>query len=214
METKFQTSFIPKKPLVSAGTIGGIATSAPRKKGTSIFMTLAGLLFLISLGVAGGMYYWKSFLLSSQESYKTQLAQREKQFNGDLIEELKRQDVKITLASQLIRNHLAMSNIFTILGSFTIESVRFLSLDLVAPANSTEDIKVTMKGYGSSFSAVAFQSDVLGKLVDYGLRGIVKNPILSDPSLDVNNSVSFGFTATIDPSTLSYEKSLGIPETP
>ncbi len=71
-----------------------------------------------------------------------------------------------------------------------------------------------MKGYGSSFSAVAFQSDVLGKLVDYGLRGIVKNPILSDPSLDVNNSVSFGFTATIDPSTLSYEKSLGIPETP
>lgn len=193
---------------MSAGTIGGVSTPAPSKKSTSIFMTLAALIFILSLGAAGGMYFWKSFLLTSQESYKTQLAQREKQFNSDLIEELKRQDVKISLASQLIRNHLAMSNIFSVLGSLTIESVRFISLDLVAPANSTEDIKVSMKGYGSSFSAVAFQSDVLGKLEDYGLRRIVKNPILSDPSLDSNNTVSFGFTATIDPTTLSYEKAL------
>jgi hypothetical protein len=171
-------------------------------------MIIAVLVFLASLAAAGGMYFWKSMLLSAQEGYKTQLAQREKQFNSDLIEELKRQDVKISIAQELIRNHLAISNVFDILGSMTIQDVRFLSLDLTAPANGSEDIKVSMKGYGTNFQAVAFQSDVLGKLEDYGLRKIIKNPVLSDPALDSAGTVSFGFSATIDPTTLSYEKSL------
>ncbi len=207
METKFQTSFIPKKPLIPPGGMSGLNTS-PRRHTTSLFMSLAVILFILSLLAAGGMYFWKSYLLSSQASYKTQLAERERQFNADLIEELKRQNVKIDLAKQLIGNHLAVSQIFDIIGRLTIENVRFLSMDLTAGANSGEGIKVAMKGYGTSFSAVAFQSDVLGQLEQYGLRKVVKNPILSDPALDSSGTVSFGFSATIDPASLSYEKSV------
>jgi hypothetical protein len=65
-----------------------------------------------------------------------------------------------------------------------------------------------MKGYGRNFSSVAFQSDVLGQLEQYGLRNIVKNPILSDPSLDTGGTVSFGFTATLNPASLSYRQSV------
>ena len=188
--------------------VGGLNTPTPRRHTSSLFMTLAVFLFIASLASAGGMYFWKSVLLSSQEGYKIQLAEREKQFNADLIEELKRQNVKIDLAKGLLKNHMAMSQIFDIVGRLTIESVRFLSMDVSSGVEPGEGVKVSMKGYGTSFSAVAFQSDVLGQLEEYGLRKIVKNPILSDPALDGNGTVSFGFSATIDPVNLSYEKSI------
>lgn len=212
METKFQTSFIPKKPIVP---VGGLNASTPHRHTTSLFMTLAGLLFIVSLVAAGGMFFWKSYLLSAQEKYKTELAEREKQFNADLIEELKRQNIKIDTARSLVNNHIAASQIFDIIGRLTIESVRFLSLDLSTgsagnPAGG-DGVKISMKGYGTSLSAIAFQSDVLGQLEDYGLRKVVKNPILSDPALDANGTVSFGFSASIDPSSLSYRKSLQPP---
>lgn len=209
METKFQTSFIPKKPI--APTIGGGSMGVPsmtHHHSTSLFMSIAVLIFIISLGSVGGSFLLKSYLLSQQESYREELAVREKQFNSDLIEELKRQNVKIDIAEQLLRGHLAMSQIFDIIGRLTIENVRFLSLDVTIPQNQTEDLKVSLRGYGTSFSAVAFQSDVLGQLEQYGLRKIVKNPIISDPSLDQNGTVAFGFTASVDTSSLTYEKSI------
>ena len=205
METKFQTSFIPKRPIVP---VGGLNMPAPRSHTSSLFMTLAGLIFIISLVSAVGMYFWKSYLLSAQASYKTQLVEREKQFKADLIEELKRQNVKIDAAKQLLASHVAMSQIFDIIGRLTIEDVRFLSMDVSGGKDVNDGVKVSLKGYGTSFSAVAFQSDVLGQLEQYGLRKVVKNPILSDPSLDSTGSVSFGFTATIDPGSLSYAKSI------
>lgn len=206
MEPKFQTSFIPKKPLIP---VSGLTSSVPQHHTTSIFMIIAVFAFIISIGAAGSMYFWKSYLESSQKTYKEQLAKRETQFNPDLIEELKRQNIKIDLGKQLINNHIAMSQIFGIIGSLTIEDVRFLNMDVTTGTTNSDGIKVNMKGYGTSLSAVAWQSDVLGKLDRYGLRNVVKNPILSDPSLDNNGLVSFGFNATINPANLSYQKSLG-----
>lgn len=170
-------------------------------------MTIASLIFVASLVAAGGMYFWKSTLLSSQERYKEQLVEREKQFNADLIEELKRQNVKIDLAKELLANHIALSQIFDVIGRLTIERVRFLSMD-VSAGTAAEGVKISMKGYGADFRSVAFQSDVLGQLEQYDLRKIVKNPIITDPSLDSAGTVSFGFTATVDPSNLSYTKSI------
>ena len=205
METKFQTSFIPKKP--TSSTIG--ATSpAPRRHTSSIFMTISTILFILSLAGAGGVYAYQQYLISAQQTYKDDLATREKQFNVDLIEQLKSENVKIDLAHQILNNHLALSQIFDIIGRMTIESVRFMSLDLSVPSSLNDGIKITLQGYGTSYSAVAFQSDVLGQLDQYGLRKIIKNPILSNPALGNAGSVSFGFSAVVDPASLSYEKAV------
>jgi hypothetical protein len=204
METKFQTSFIPKKSVASIGGVG-VAKATPRRS-SSLFMILAVMIFIISLGAVGGMYLWKEYLVSKQENYKKQLVQKEKQFDSNLIQQLKRENVKIDLAKQLLDKHLAVSSIFSIISQFTIRDVRFLSMDVSAPNDQSSDLKFDMDGYGTSLQAVAFQSDVLGQLEQYGLRDIVKNPIMSDPSLDASGAVSFGFTATINPNSLSYEK--------
>jgi len=203
METKFQTSFIPKKQSVM---VGG-ATAQPRKRGTSFFMGLGTAVFIISLVGAGGAYTWKQVLLSQQTTYKNDLTARQQQFNIDLIEQLKQTNVQIDLASQILSNHLAASQVFGIISRLTIENVRFLSMDLTAGA-AGDPLKLSMQGYGTNLAAVAFQSDVLSQLEQYGLRKVVKNPILSDPSVDSNKTVSFGFTATIDPSSISYEKAI------
>ncbi len=205
METKFQTSFIPKKPLISPT----MSMQSKPRRSVSLFMMFAVIIFVASLGAVGGTYLWKQYLISSQDNYRTQLAEREKQFNTDLIEQLKRVNVQIDMAKQLLNNHLAISGIFDIISHFTAENSRFMSLDVTAPTNSSDGIKISMRGFGKDFQSVAFQSDILGQLEQYGLRKIVKNPILSDPSLDGGaGTVSFGFTATLDPTSLSYKQSV------
>lgn len=214
METKFQTSFIPKKPLLpvgggaSMGISGAMAPQRKPRKSNSLFLDLAVLVFIISLAAGGGAYGWKSVSLSRQGTLQDQLAERQKQFNPDLIEELKRVNVKIDAGNQILRSHLALSNIFDIIGRLTIDRVRFTGLDLTAPEDGSGDIKISMRGYGAGLSAVAYQSDVLGQLEQYGLRKIVKNPIISNPSLGENGLVSFDFSASIDPMSLNYATGL------
>lgn len=171
-------------------------------------MTIATVLFILALASAGGAYAYKQYLISAQDTYKKDLATREQQFNIDLIEQLKGENVKIDLARQLLSNHLALSQIFDIIGRLTAENVRFMSMDLSVPKAVNDGVKISLQGYGTSFSAVAFQSDVLNQLDQYGLRRVVKNPILSNPALGSNGAVSFGFAATVDPGSLSYEKSV------
>ena len=202
METKFQTSFIPKKPLVSDSTVH------VSHSGTSVFMVVAVLLFIASLAGGAFTFVWKNVLLKSQESYKTQLANKKKRFNTTLIEELKRANTKIDLSKQLLANHLAASEVFSIISKLTIAGVRFSSFDFTAAAKDSDGIKVTMKGVGNSFSAIAFQSDVFGQSQKYGSNKVLKNPVLSDLSLDQNGNVGFVFTTTINPADLSYSKVL------
>ncbi|MFA6554640.1 MAG: hypothetical protein WCS89_04015 [Candidatus Paceibacterota bacterium] len=209
METKFQTSFIPKQqsaPVV--GGFGGGFSQRPKAHGASIFMAIAVITFLASAGGVAGAYFWKLYLKSANLSYKTELAVKEKQFDLNLIENLKQVNIQIDSARNLLSNHVAMSNIFDIIGQFTIEKVRFLSMDFKAPANSGGNFSVSMKGYGTSLESVAFQSDILGQLSEYNLSKIVKNPILFDPTLDSNGTVSFGFSAEIDPGSLSYKRTI------
>ena len=209
METKFQTSFIPKKPIVSVGSAG--TNFAPQRKthsNISIFFNIGILLFIVSIGMTIGVFAWKSVTLSSQENLKKQLAQRQSQFQPDLIEELKRTNVKIDIAKKLMSNHLALSNVFAFISHLTAERIRFSSLELSAPGGQSNDIRITMKGVGADLSAVAFQSDVLGQLDKYGLRRIVKNPTLANPALDTTGMVSFDFSAAIDPATVQYANTI------
>ena len=222
METKFQTSFIPKKSVSPTGMAG----NAPviRRAPSSIVMTLATIIFIVSIAAAGGLYAWKFVLTADQKSYKEQLSQRQEQFDLGLIRDLKQVNVQINTARQLMASHLAISQVFESLGRLTVEKVRFSNMELSTGTGATagSDIKITMRGTGVDLSTVAFQSQVLGELEQYGLRDIVKNPILSDPTEDEKSIVSFDFSASMNPQTLLYSKSVtpstvptdGAPQTP
>ncbi len=203
METKFQTSFIPKKPLMAQETA---RVHAP----TSIFMVIG------VFGAAAFMFVAKDFLLKAQEKAKTDLADNEKRFDLPLIEELKKANTKIDVATQLLRNHAAVSEAFRILSALTAEKVRFTSFELLAPDSnpipnmpSSGNYKIRMKGVADSFNTIAFQSDVFSRSQKYGTNKIIKNPVLSDLVVTEGGAVAFFFSTELVPPDLSYAKTLG-----
>lgn len=209
MEPKFQTSFIPKKQnVVMSGTINAGAPQKPKVHGTSLFMFLGMFLFVVSLLALGGAYFWKYYLSTANEKYKTELATREKQFNVQLIEQLKAINIQIDSAKRLVDNHVAFSSVFEVLQRFTISDVRFLSMNFKSAPESNGNLSISMSGQGKNLAAVAFQSDVLADLAPYGLVKIVKNPLISMPTLESNGAVSFSFSAEIDGKSMTYGKAV------
>jgi hypothetical protein len=201
METKFQTSFIPKKPILSQTTVRTHRT-------ISLFALFSILLFIISLAGAGFVIVWKNVLLKTQTQYEATLQANENQFNPALITTLSRASDKINVSQQLLASHLVVSQVFTIIGALTAQNISFSSLDYSAPTTPGGTAMIAMKGIGSSFSDIAFQSDVFGSAVQYGTNTKIVTPILSNLGLNQNGAVSFTFTAGINPSDILYSKSI------
>ena len=127
METKFQTSFIPKKPLV----LEQKAISA--KKGTSIIMVVATVLFLASIVGAVFSVVWIGVLNKDQINYKKKLADSEKKFDIPLIEELKKINKKLNLSKEFLASHLSAGEVFSIISQLAVENVRFSSFTFEGP---------------------------------------------------------------------------------
>lgn len=198
METKFQTSFIPRKPLPNTA---GIAAAVPHRSSagtSSMFMILAVLVFIASLLSVGGSFAWKQYLLARQETYKADLVIREKQFNLSVISHLKVQSTKISLARRLISNHIPASQIFSVLSIVTSDNIRFTSMGLRASSGIYSPYTLELEGYGRDYATVAFQADVLNKLEALSLNTVIRNPIISDPTLNQNGTVSFALNAEVD----------------
>lgn len=215
METKFQTSFIPKKPLVAEASVHTHGS-------TSILMIIGTLLFIVSLVAAGLTFAGKALLLKVQEQSKINLAENEKRFNLPLIEDLKKANLKIDLAGQLLKNHIAASEALAMVGGLTVDRVRFSSFEFSSGASSDTStslatpssqssgpvFKIKMKGIADTFNSVAWQSDVFGRSQKYGTNKVLKNPVLSDLTVDASGAVTFNFAADIVPTDISYEKVL------
>ena len=184
---------------------------------TSVFMFISIIIFIISIAGAVFSLIWKDVLVKQQAVYAGNLQKAESRFDIATVEKLKKASVKIETATTLLKNHLAVSEIFEIISKLTADGIRFTSFDFTPPSaskdpNSKEGsnlIKITMKGTGSSFSAIAWQSDVFGQSDKFGTNKVMKNPILTDLQLDpATGNVGFSFTASINPSDINYEKVL------
>jgi hypothetical protein len=196
-----------------------VSSGNPARHSVSILLTVSVALFILSLGGAGFAFAWEKVLDSQQNKYKDDLAADQNQFNTSLISTLTAANEKINLAKDLIQNHLAASEIFNIIGQLTITSVQWKSFTFSAPAVSgssagransgtNNDITVSMQGEADSYYSVAYQSDVFGQSSEFGSNNVIKNPVLSNLSVGSDGKVGFSFTASVDPSELSYVSEL------
>ncbi len=206
MEPKFQTSFIPKKPLNQADSYA----SSEKKQSTSLLFLAGIFIFIVSIIVAAGAYGWGVYLENRQFQLKNNLSALEKGFDIDSISQLKQIDTKISLAKRILSNHIAVSQVFSIISKLTAQNIRFLSLDLSAPIDKSKGITMQMSGYAPSYEALAFQSDEFGRLEELNLRNIVINPAVLSPMQNQNGNVTFSFSANLQPSALSYVNTLGM----
>lgn len=186
--TKFQTSFIPKKPVTGLGQPSG---------GGGLFYTLSIIVFVTTILISAGVFGYEKYLEGKIKAMDADLAAARQALEPDLIKELTRTNDRFVAAEQIITKHEIVSGFFNLLENITLQSVSYSSLAYTA--NDAGVIEVNMKGFARSYASVALQAQV------YGESKFIRDSIFSDLDLNDVGDVTFTLKAHIDPSAVSYE---------
>lgn len=191
MDPRFQTSFIPKKP------ISAVPSRAP--SAVNLFSLLAAVIFIVALALSGGVYFYRGVLQKQIDASSVSLDRAKAAFEPDTINQIIRLDTRIETGKKLLASHISVTPFFDFLSSVTLKTVRFKDFSFSYPA--PDKIAVSMKGQAISYAAVALESDLLNQ------QKRLKNTLLSDMSLEPAGTVSFSVSTVVDPSLLSYTPS-------
>jgi len=199
METKFQTSFIPKKPIQT--------TSANVSGGMSLFLLLSIIIFLISLGMAGFVFFEKNFLVQQISSDQSSIATNKNGLVSDsnTVESLVLLDSRINVANTLLAKHISVYPIFDFIQKATLQNVRFKDFNFAyAGQNSSgaNQVSIKMSGQAKDWETVASQADQFG-LPDY--KNVISQPKVNNLTLNADGSISFTFDAYVSPDSLIYK---------
>lgn len=196
MEPKFQSSFIPKGPAVSAGVpVGG----SPRVREKNLFSFIASLIFTLSLILALGVFGYKYYLRYSIGQMEGSLESVYNSLDPETLREIIRLDQRITSTENLISSHIIVSPLFEFLEDSTPQAVQFTEFRFDAGEQGNE---LYIRGEASSYGAIALLSDIMKK------SGHFKNTVFSDFFLSDSGNVAFSLKSNINPNLLSYEKSV------
>jgi hypothetical protein len=192
MDTEFKTTFIPKKNLKKAPA----SVASPRRKmSRSLLGIIATLLFVSAVISAVGVLVYKSIVTSSVNSKIEVINRAEKAFEPAVILELRKLDIRLAAAKELLDNHIALSDFFASLEESTLPDVAFGDFSLTF----REDIPtVRMSGEARGYLAIAQQSDI------FEANQYIENPLFADFSLTETGEVSFNLEFTINEALLAF----------
>lgn len=191
MESGIQSSFIPKDA-------GKVAVNPRQTKGGGLgdlIFLIAIVMLILSCALAGAVFLYNQYLVSSSLSKVGQLQTAREAFEPALIQRLTRLDDRMRAADSVLSVHLAPTALFFALSQMTLSTVSFRSLEL--DATDPKKITVKMPGVAQSVNSIALQADLMSK------NGIVANPIFSNISRQ-GNGVHFDMTAQINPAAVNY----------
>ncbi len=188
MDPQFRTSFIPKKPIT--------ATASRTTSTISLLALLAIVLFIITIALSGGVFFYQKILDQQITADKASLDRAKGAFEPDIINQILRLDTRLNTGKQLLASHLAVTPFFAFLSSVTLKTVRFRDFNFADAGPGKID--VVMKGQATSYAAVALESDLLNS------QKKLSNTQISDLSLDPTGTVSFSVSTVLDPSLVTY----------
>lgn len=199
MESNFQTSFIPKKPIVVERAV------SVRSVG---FLTVTSFFILFTVLLAtGGLYLYKINLtknLKEMEAYLN-LAKSDPDFELSKVTELQVLERRLSAATEVLSKHLAITPIFEALSLITMKTVRYTKFSYDVGADSKVNVK--MSGFAVGYRSVALQSDLF-TTKDIGRNFI--DPVFSNLTLDDKGNVLFDLDFSVNPSFVDYKQMLGI----
>ncbi len=194
MDPKFQTSFIPKK---------AISESAPRAS-ISLFLLVSIIIFLATLGVSGYVYLEKSSLSNQIIAEQDIIKKNKGSFDTNTIESILTLNSRILTADKLLASHVSVTPVFDFLSRSTLKNVRFKSFTFTNNFTSSSGAKglgIQLSGDAKSWETLASQADEFGK-ADWKKK--ISEPKVSSFSLNPDGSVSFTFSAFVQPELISY----------
>jgi hypothetical protein len=193
MDPRFQTSFIPKKPIVAQIKSSSVST-------INLFTLISTVIFITVVALSGGLFFYKGVVAKQIESDKATLDRARGAFEPELIAQITRLDTRIETARKLMDSHISVRPLFEFISSITLQSVRFRDFTFSYPA--PDKIQVTMTGQAKNYASVALQSDVLNEQKNF------EDVSISNMSLDGSGTISFAVSAIVNAKLLSYASTL------
>ncbi|HLP86812.1 MAG TPA: hypothetical protein VK153_02985 [Candidatus Paceibacterota bacterium] len=192
MENSFQTSFIPKKPVTSAG---------PDKEPKSLFSIISIFLFIFSILLSGGLFLYKIYLTGQQETLSSTLLKTRESFEKDTIDELELFNKRTEATKTILSKHIVLSPLFSLLGEITIPSVQYTKFE---HQTNEKGFYVEIEGIARDYRSIALQADMFNTQ-----KGrYFKNVLFSNLMKDKSNNITFNLKFNVDPAILSYENSI------
>lgn len=197
MDREFQTSFVPKKPILEKESL------SPHRSNVSGVVNLVALIvFIASILGAGAMYFYRSSLENKITEEKVSLERARAAFEPSLITQLQELDKRMRAATKILNNHIAVSPIFHLLGDITLPTVRYTDFSYEFNKDNKNLVDIKMSGQAKGYNYIALQADLFGK------DKFIKNPIFSDFTLDQQGNVDFTLTFSVDKTLVIYESFL------
>lgn len=193
MDTKFQTSFIPKKPILDS------SGSSSKNVSVNMFSLAANLIFAITMIATGGAFFYKNILINQVKSAGVELEAARAAFETEKIKELIDASNRFKSIKEILDNHVVVSELLLLLQDTTVKSIRFTDFSY---QNKGSEISLVMNGEAQSFNSLATQSEIFAK------TGFILNQSFSDFLLSDNGTIKMKFTSSISKDLISYKKSL------
>ena|SRR3989344_1058458 len=189
MAPNFQSSFIPKGP---------VDQEVFKNKKTGIAGVLAISLFVISIVVAGGAYFYKGMIKNDIQNLQAQLAEAEKNIDKETINEMTQFGKKLDLVKSIVLKHQVVSNFLNELASSTVVSVNFVDFSYGNPNVSDKNLSIVLRGEATSYAAIALQEDIFLKNKNFN------SVLFSNLTLGDKGFISFDLNISVDPQIAIY----------
>ena len=196
MEPKFQTSFIPKTPIVSGGS--SFTNTSPMS--LNLLATFVVSFFIISILVSGGVFGFTYYLKSQIESLNITLREAKSAFDSP-------QDKNILLISDqlksikaLLTEHKVISPLFQVLEKETLPTVKWSSFMFTRDAKGA--VSAVIKGEAQSYASLAQQSKIL--LDSQAFKGVSFDNL----TLSNTGTVEKTIKVIINPDIIKYTSKL------
>lgn len=196
MEQNFQTSFIPKKPMIEERT----SVSRP----TGLFTIISIFIFFTVVIGTGALYFYDGILAKNIIKMENDLNLAKERFEPSKIIQLQVLDKRLNASNEILSKHIAISPIFETLQAITLKTISYTKFSYDLDDSKNIKVNVKMSGVAVGYRSVALQSDLFTEnknLID---------PVFSNLLLDDKGNVTFDLDFSVDPTFIDYKKMLQI----
>lgn len=194
MEPKFQTSFIPKRPVIDASR-----AALPTVKNFNIFSLFATVVFTITILVSAGLFGYRLYIINEIVKADKTLDEARSIFEPDTVKDLLDASTRFRTINNLLENHFVVSELLLVLKDLTVKNVAFSDL---AYRYNNKIISLDIKGVSRSYNAIAQQSDIFAE------SDFFQNQVFSGFSLTENGNIGFKYSANILKDKVSYKSAV------
>lgn len=194
MEQNFQTSFIPKKPIIEERS----ASSRP----INFFTIISVFVFFTVLIATGALYFYNGILAKNITKMENDLNLAKNRFEPAKIVQLQVLNKRLIASNEILSKHIAISPIFKALQDITMKTIGFNKFSYSFDDSKNAKIVIKMNGSAVGYRSVALQSDLFTKNKNF------IDPVFSNLSLDDKGNVLFDLEFSVDPNFVDYKKML------